>query len=679
MTLKHLSYLLFLSIVCVLSCTKSEQAKQSTFAQDSINYYINKAADINVSSDKRLTYNQKAQELLLIEGNDSLSREHLFAVAINFQKLNSLEKSKRALMIVLKNGQKQENLYHIATSYFYLGNYYKEIRLNDSAFYFYIKAEKQFLRSKSIRQLAELYLNKSTVQIDVFDIFGAEKSAINSLKYCKVMGNKLGEYDALINLGIASHSSEDYTKSNNYYIKVIDFVNKNYSSNEFFMKEIALNNLGNNFLYLKEYKKAKKLFEESLVAKNLRIKNPRIYSTLIDNLAYTEFKTKGINKRSLSLYFESLKISDSLKLYSKIIYTKNHISEYYWFNKDTVQSFRYANEALQLSRKTGCFQDVLTSLKQMSVVDQKNFPSYTKEYIDISDSLYKKHRIARNKFAVIAYETEEITTEKNEAIQQKWIFLGIAVLVIIIGGLVVLLLLQRAKQKELCFLQEQQKTNEEIYQLIQNQQARIDEGRQVEKKRIAQDLHDGIMNRLSSTRLNLHILNEKATPEIIRKCLPFIAGIQDIEKEIRNVSHDLNKDALFNKVSFVAVIEAFIEEQKTAFSGKCHLEIDPNINWERLSSFQKIHIFRMLQEAFQNTVKHAQATNIIISILKNENQLLLESFDDGVGFSFKQKKKGIGLQNIFSRAKQCNGKAEVKSDIGTGTTVRISIPLGPKL
>ncbi len=670
---------MLLLLICVLSCSKSEQTRRPIVQNDSISYYINKASDIRVPNKKRLAYNQKAQELLIREDNDSLVIEQLNVVALNFQKLNSLEKFKKALIIALQKSQEQRNVYQVATSNLYLGNYYKEIGLNDSAFYFYLNAERQFLKSKSNRQLADLYLNKSSIQIDVFDIFGAEKSAVNSLKYCKIIGDKLGEYDALINLGIASNSSEDYPKANYYNYKAIDLINKNYSSNEFFLQEIALNNIGNNFLDLKEYKKATELFEELLTTKNLRRKNPKLYSTIIDNLAYSVFKTKGINNRTLSLYLESLKIRDSLKLYSKIIYTKNHISEYYLSKKDTIQSFRYAQEALQLSRKTGHFQDLLTSLKQMSIVDQRNFPLYTKEYIDISDSLYKKHRIARNKFAVIAYETEEITTEKEQAIQQKWIFFGVAVLVFIIGGLVILLLIQRAKQKELRFLQEQQKTNEEIYQLIQNQQAKIDEARQVEKKRIAQDLHDGIMNRLSSTRLNLHILNENATPEIIKKCLPFIAGIQDIEKEIRNISHDLNKDAIFNKVSFVAVLEAFIEEQKPFFAGKSHLEIERNINWEWLSTFQKIHIFRMFQEAFQNIVKHAHAKNIIISILKNENQLLLEIFDDGVGFSLKQKKKGIGLQNIFSRAKQCHGKAEINSEVGTGTTIRITIPLSPKL
>ena len=71
---------------------------------------------------------------------------------------------------------------------------------------------------------------------------------------------------------------------------------------------------------LKEYKKATELFDELLTTKNLRRKNPKLYSTIIDNLAYSVFKTKGINKRTLSLYLESLKIRDSLKLYSKIVF-----------------------------------------------------------------------------------------------------------------------------------------------------------------------------------------------------------------------------------------------------------------------------------------------------------------------------------------------------------------------
>ena len=74
------------------------------------------------------------------------------------------------------------------------------------------------------------------------------------------------------------------------------------------------------------------------------------------------------------------------------------------------------------------------------------------------------------------------------------------------------------------------------------QKAKEDEARQTEKKRIARELHDGIMNKLSSTRLNLAILSKKTDTETIQKCLTYINQINQIETDIRNISHDLNQD-----------------------------------------------------------------------------------------------------------------------------------------
>ena len=166
MALKYLCLYLIITMMCVLSCTKSQQNDKAERKKVCARYYINKASDITVPYAKRLMYNQKAQELLLKQKNDSLTRKQLFAVAVNFQKLNSLEKSKKALIIGIQKSEGQGNHNQKATFCFYLGNYYKEIRSNDSAFYFYLKAEKQFLRSKNIRQLGQLYLNMSTVQIE---------------------------------------------------------------------------------------------------------------------------------------------------------------------------------------------------------------------------------------------------------------------------------------------------------------------------------------------------------------------------------------------------------------------------------------------------------------------------------------------------------------------------------
>jgi signal transduction histidine kinase len=647
MTLKYLARLALILLISILSCTKSQKGSQTGTEKDSISYYINKASEIRIPYKERLAYNQKALELLLVKENDSMSSDLLIKVARNFSRLHCWSSLKQTSQSVLERSLKKKDYYFIAQSYRWLGIYYENISVNDKAFYYYLQAEKIFKKLRDNKMLCLVYRDEAIVRYFSNDFLGSDESLIKALKIANEIQN------------IALRLLKTFNSNSYQYI-------------------VCNNHIGANYFDKGEFTLSVKFYKDALDHIKFIYAEPDYYTKTLDNLMRSKVKLKEY-KGVEDAYLRASRIRDSLKIDFGRNHNKLFLSEYYQATNQTIKAQQFAHEAYSLSKSYRNAGDMLQCLKQLATVEPQNALKYSQDYIRISDSMQQLERQTRNKFAAIAYETEEITTEKEQAIQQKWIFFGIAVLVFIIGGLVILLLIQRAKQKELRFLQEQQKTNEEIYQLIQNQQTKIDEARQIEKKRIAQDLHDGIMNRLSSTRLNLHILNENATPEIIKKCLPFIAGIQDIEKEIRNISHDLNKDAIFNKVSFVAVLETFIEEQKPFFAGKCHLEIERNINWEWLSTFQKIHIFRMLQEAFQNIVKHAQAKNIIISILKNENQLLLEIFDDGVGFSLKQKKKGIGLQNIFSRAKQCRGNAEINSEVGTGTTIRITIPLSPKL
>ncbi len=661
----------------LMGCSDHKQKKNDAF-NDNIGRYIALGGDRKLPNVKRIYYNNKVLPILLQQENDSLNSDAILKVAGNFSKLFAWKDLKRTSEIVLKKSLLKNNNYFIGQSYRWLGVYYVNVSINDSAFYFFSKAERIHKRLKNHKELCQIYIDKALVQYYVCDYLGSETSVIKALKIAK--NNNLIDLqaDCYFYLNFNSNELQNYKSAIDYSTKALELCKKN--QKWFDPSDIAfsLNQIAYSY-----YRWGK--IEESINYYNLAIKKdkhavlyPSAYSMMLDNYANVKLKF-GDYKDVEKIHINASNIRDSLNIDQGRNINKRFLSEYYQATNQIPKAKQFAHEAYTLSKSYRNAGDMLASLKQLSKVDTQNALKYSQEYIQISDSMQQLERVTRNKFAKIAYETEEITTEKDEAIQQKWIFFGLAVLVFIIGALVVLLLMQRAKQKELRFLQEQQKTNEEIYQLIQNQQSKIDEARHIEKKRIARDLHDGIMNRLSSTRLNLHILNEKATPEIIRKCLPFIAGIQDIEKEIRNVSHNLNKDALFNKVSFVAVIESFVAEQKEHFKVKCHLEIDPTINWEWLTSFQKINIFRILQEAFQNTNKHAQAQNIIISFLKSENQLLLEIFDDGVGFSFKQKKKGIGLQNIYSRAKQCNGKAEIKSDLSTGTTLTITLPFNPIL
>jgi signal transduction histidine kinase len=94
-----------------------------------------------------------------------------------------------------------------------------------------------------------------------------------------------------------------------------------------------------------------------------------------------------------------------------------------------------------------------------------------------------------------------------------------------------------------------------------------------------------------------------------------------------------------------------------------------------MSNSNKINLFRIIQESLQNINKYANATSIKIEFKKEIDNLLLVIADDGIGFNVSKGKKGIGIQNMISRIKECNGTFEIKSKKGEGTTINVTVPI----
>jgi signal transduction histidine kinase len=234
---------------------------------------------------------------------------------------------------------------------------------------------------------------------------------------------------------------------------------------------------------------------------------------------------------------------------------------------------------------------------------------------------------------------------------------------------------QRSKNRELLLKQEQQKVNEDIYNLMLSQQNKIEEGRIREKKKIAQELHDGVLGRLFGARLNLDSLNKIEGADAESKRKNYLSELKNIEQDIREISHDLNreKSALIN--NFVAIFNNLIEEQGSLYEPKVHCNISQNIPWDHIANSLKINIYRITQEALQNINKYADASTIAISILEIKDSLQLSISDDGNGFDVQKKSRGIGLQNISSRVQQCDGFLKIESSKGKGTKIQVRIPI----
>ena len=356
-------------------------------------------------------------------------------------------------------------------------------------------------------------------------------------------------------------------------------------------------------------------------------------------------------------------------------YNLLNISKLYSIKSDSIKAIYYAKKAVKISEDYKNPTDILLSLSQLIKIDRNNVSKNALKYIAVNDSLQLKERNFRDKFAQMQFETKEINQQKETALKQRTLFLIITIAVFFIAILVFIIARQRLRQKELSLQHTQQKANEEIYQLMLVQKTKEDEARLQEKKRIAMELHDGVMNKLTSTRLNLSVLSFKRDSETIEHCLPHIEEIKTIENEIRNLTHNLNQKTIIGENSYEKLLTDLIIELNQISSVNFELVIDRAVNWEQTNDIQKMNLYRILQEACQNINKHSDAKKANIYFFLDGNKLCLTITDDGIGITPNKPKKGIGLKNIKYRVKELNGKLNVNSKANQGTTLSIAIPL----
>jgi signal transduction histidine kinase len=351
------------------------------------------------------------------------------------------------------------------------------------------------------------------------------------------------------------------------------------------------------------------------------------------------------------------------------------LSEYFASKKDTAKALQYSNEALLTARNSKNNRNLLLPLKQLAVIEPQNAAAYNKEYIHINDSLQKADRNIADKFSRIEYETDEIKQENTDLTTQNRNLVYIFGSVLILGMFLYIIKAQKAKNRELLYKQEQQKVNEEIYNLMISQQSNVETIRVMEKKRVAQELHDGVLGRMFGVRMNLDSLNKLHDETASHQRISYLKELKNIEQDIREISHDLNREKSELINNFVAIVENLFEDQKKTFKSKLVSSIDSNIKWEAMNNANKINLYRIIQESLQNINKYAQANSIKVEFKKEIDNLFLQISDDGIGFNVNKAKKGIGIQNMLSRINECNGTFEIKSKRGEGTIITVTVPI----
>lgn len=667
--------LLIFFLLSFIGCKKTNKGNTSEYNRnDSLAYFLEKANNDSVTYKARQVYTKKAIELISKDRNDSMNRVNYFKVANRYYNMDALEDYKNITSLLVEKSLLAKDTMSLIKAYSYMSDYYVTKNISDSTYIYNYKLEKLYTALNDNVNIAKTLLNKAILQHNESDLLGCERTALTMLKKLRVTNNYEMRYEAYNLLGVIYGELAEYKLSKYYYEKALEIANMEELATEYQLKAATLNNIGVLYRNQDDYKKALNLFNTAIVQKNLFKDRPNLYATLNDNIGYSKFKLKDDSELP-NLFLEALKINDSLNIIPGIILNNVHLSEYYASKKDTIKAIECAKRAYNVAKENNEVRDVSLVLKQLSNVEPKKALQYSAEYYKINDSLQLAERRIKNKFSRIDYETEELVIQKDKLVEQRKTLIYIGLGIILIGIFIYVISSQAARNRELQFLQEQQQANEEIYQLMLHQQNRIEEVRQLEKKRIAQDLHDGILGKLFGTRLNLGFLNRNSDEAAIESRNNYIEELKTIEQEIREISHDLNseKTAIFN--NFVLMVSNFIENQRTVCKAEIHFTMDPLIDWNGIDNMAKINFYRILQEAFQNINKYAAAKNVFVTFAKNNSNIELKVQDDGVGFNYLKKRKGIGLSNMKTRINSSGGTMKVASEIGKGALLTFEFPV----
>jgi signal transduction histidine kinase len=211
---------------------------------------------------------------------------------------------------------------------------------------------------------------------------------------------------------------------------------------------------------------------------------------------------------------------------------------------------------------------------------------------------------------------------------------------------------------------------------------RLVEVQEIERRRLAHELHDEIGQTLTAVKINLQALQRR---EDMAGVEPYLKDSVDVVEhalqQVRNLSLDL-RPSLLDDLGLVATLRWYVDRQAQRGSFAAQLVTDP----------LEIHLppelettcFRVVQEALTNIMRHSHAQNVCVELHQREAELVLRVCDDGVGFDVQAALENatgggsLGLLGIQERIWQVGGQIAIQSALGGGTDIQARLPLSAR-
>jgi two-component system, NarL family, sensor kinase len=189
---------------------------------------------------------------------------------------------------------------------------------------------------------------------------------------------------------------------------------------------------------------------------------------------------------------------------------------------------------------------------------------------------------------------------------------------------------------------------------------------------ISQEIHDNIGQKLSLTKLNLNTINIDQRENAAVQIANAVSMIGEVINDLSDLSRSMSSEIILSN-GFIKAMEFEVNQMNKPGMYSIRLKVTGEAIY--MEARRELILFRIVQEALNNIIKHAEATEILIELFFTEESLSLLINDNGKGFVIEKLQSGNGFINMQKRAQSLNGLCEIFSQPGKGTSITIKIPL----
>ncbi|NUY81350.1 hypothetical protein HUK80_10615 [Flavobacterium sp. MAH-1] len=656
---------LFLNILILASCDFSDDEKNHQIINNSF----------SIAETKKLSQSELTKLLNEITWRvnelsvDTIKKDYYYRLANLYWNNGNYSFYKKFVLKGIVESQSVNSEFGLARGYRKIGEYYCRPPFieRDSAYYFLKKSANIYFEKKDYASLANVDLMLGNNSFFSGDFTESEMYALKALDYFKNTSKNEKIASCYTLLGISNLESKNFSQAGKYLKEANELIRKKTNNN--WDRAVALNNLGKCYLEQFQFDLAKDCFVKGLHELQGE-KDPLPMALLMENLAIVESKINIQNPDIPNWFLKAIILKDSLKF--EEVRSRINFSNYYLQKGDSTTAKLKAEEAAKISELKG-LKDRKLAVEQLLKVERKAGQNRVHQFLSLAEELNHSELVLMRNILKINRDFDSSTRLKDKQLylRQKIIFVLCLVLTIaIILGLIWFVL---NRKRQIKWLQKERQMSKEIYHLMEQQY--IDAAaRNDEKKRIAGDLHDSIINSLTVIRLNLNLLGIKCKEETMKETFIYVNQIQEVEKQIRAISYDTYFSTNGLDYGIQQMLKEIISHKKVlGFKGTVNLNLSDKIPWVRLNMKEQFNLFAILREGLLNALKHSSASRLELKGYYKSDSLEFEINDNGVGFNTKS--QGLGMENMFNRAKKLNAILQINSEINGGTIILLNLKL----